>query len=295
MTETTAIETTAPDMPVTGASARPRSRKRPEIELSTAIIAAAIVVIIARVFLVQPFLIPSASMQPTLYEGDYVIVSTMSYGLSRHSIPFSPPLFNGRIFNRVPDRGDIVVFKLPREAATTRVDYIKRLIGLPGDRIQLKRGQLYINDVPVIRKPAPNGVEDDGGVALPVTRYWETLPGGRAILTNSYGDDSPAETTGVYVVPQHCYFVMGDNRDNSLDSRFDPAMPAGPPRSATCPWDASLDKFIPDDAGVGYVPEEDLVGKAQLVLFSTKPGASLLNPKSWASSFRSDRAFLWLK
>ena len=284
------------DTTATVASAPPRSRKRAEIELSTAIIAAALVVIVARIFLVQPFLIPSASMEPTLYQGDYVIVSTMSYGLSRHSIPFSPPLFNGRIFNRVPTRGDIVVFKLPREAATTRVDYIKRLIGLPGDRIQLKRGQLYINDLPVPRKPAPNGVEDEGGgVSGPVTRFWETLPGGRTILTNSYGDDSPAETTGTYVVPQHCYFVMGDNRDNSLDSRFDPAMPAGLPRSATCPWDASLDKFIPDDAGVGYVPEEDLIGKAQLVLFSTRPGASLLNPKSWVSSFRTNRAFLWLK
>jgi len=282
----------------TASTVIPASRrgKRAEVELVVAIIAASLVVIIVRMVLVQPFLIPSASMEPSLYQGDYVIVSTMSYGLSRHSIPFSPPLFNGRLLNRAPRRGDIVVFKLPREAATTRVDYIKRLIGLPGDQIQLKHGLIYINNAPVVRKPAASGVEDDGdGVTQTVTRYWETLPGGRQFLTNSYGDDSAAENTGTYVVPPRCYFVLGDNRDNSLDSRFDPAMPAGMPASATCAWDNSLDKFVPDDAGVGFVPEEDLIGRARLVLFSAKPGVSPLDLKSWVSAFRADRVLHWLK
>jgi len=281
------------------AGAAPTTRKRQRrsgIELATAVIAAVAVVVLARGLLFQPFIIPSASMEPTLQQGDYVIVSTLSYGLSKHSIPFSPPVFSGRFLNRAPARGDIVVFKLPREAGTTGVDYIKRLIGLPGDRIQLKQGLVYINGVPVIRKPAPAGQEDaGGGFSVPVSRYWETLPNGRTYLTNSYGDDNPAENTGVYVVPQHCYFTLGDNRDNSLDSRFDPAMPSNLTGSATCGWDGTLDKFIPGDAGVGFVPEEDLIGHAQLILFSTKPGAKLTDPKSWRSSLRPDRAFQRLK
>ena len=283
---------------ITAPAAKPASRKRRrrgEMELITAVFAAAAVVVLARVLLFQPFIIPSASMEPTLLQGDYLIVSTLSYGLSKHSIPFSPRLFNGRILNRAPSRGDIVVFKLPREAATTGAVYVKRLIGLPGDRIQITQGLVYINGVPVIRKPAPPGQEDAGGVSVPVSRYWETLPNGRTFLTNSYGDDNPAENTGVYVVPPHCYFTLGDNRDNSLDSRFDPAMPASLTGSATCGWDASLDKFIPGDAGVGFVPEEDLIGRAQLILFSVKPGASLLKPQTWASSLRRDRAFLRLQ
>ncbi len=288
---------TAEAMTKAPAAAAPRKRRRRgEMELITAVIAAAVVVVLARVLLFQPFIIPSASMEPNLLEGDYIVVSTLSYGVSKHAIPFSPPLFSGRLLNRAPDRGDIVVFKLPREANTTGAVYVKRLIGLPGDRIQIRQGLVYINDTPVIRKPAPAGQEDAGdGISVPVSRYWETLPNGRTYLTNSYGNDNPAENTGVYVVPQHCYFTLGDNRDNSLDSRFDPAMPASMTGSATCGWDPALDKFIPGDAGVGFVPEEDLVGHAQLVLFSAKPGASLLKPASWGSSLRPDRAFRLLK
>jgi signal peptidase I len=278
------------------APATRKRRRRSELELITAVIAAVAVVVFARGLLFQPFIIPSASMEPTLQKGDYIVVSTLSYGVSKHAIPFSPPLFSGRLFNRAPTRGDIVVFKLPREAATTGAVYVKRLIGLPGDRIQLKQGLVYINGAPVIRKPASAGQEDaGGGISVPVLRYWETLPGGRTYQTYSYGNDNQAENTGVYVVPQHCYFTLGDNRDNSLDSRFDPAMPSNLTGSATCGWDGGLDKYIPGDAGVGFVPEEDLVGHAQLILFSTKAGAKLLDPKSWASSFRPDRAFRLLK
>jgi signal peptidase I len=261
------------------------------VEIAKTIVYALLIALALRVFLFQPYTIPSASMEPNLYEGDYIIVSKYSYGYSRHSIPFSPPLFSGRILNHAPERGDIIVFKLPREAATTHVDYIKRLIGLPGDHIQVKAGQVYINGAPVKRTPAPPGVEDMGGVSGPVQRFQETLPGGRTYLTNSYGPDNPADNTGVYVVPPHCYFMMGDNRDNSLDSRFDPEMPVTMTGSSTCAWDSSVDRFVPSDAGVGFVPEEDLVGRARLILFSWKPGASLFKPWTWVLNFRPDRAF----
>jgi len=266
------------------------------VEIGKTIAYALLIALALRIFLFQPYTIPSASMEPNLYEGDYIIVSKYSYGYSKHSIPFSPPLFHGRIFFHAPQRGDIIVFKLPREASTTRVDYIKRLIGLPGDQIQVKQGLVYINNQPVIRKPAPEGQEMmDTGIMGPVARFWETLPSGRTFLTNSYGPDSPAENTGVYVVPPHCYFMMGDNRDDSLDSRFDPEMPVTATGTSTCAWDASVDKNVPNDAGVGFVPEEDLVGRARIILLSWKPGASLFKPWTWVLNFRPSRSFHILK
>jgi signal peptidase I len=262
------------------------------VEIAKTIAYALLIALALRILLFQPYTIPSASMEPNLYEGDYIIVSKFSYGYSKHSIPFSPPLFSGRLFGHAPTRGDIIVFKLPREAATTRTDYIKRLIGMPGDHIQVKQGLVYINDKPVERKAAPMGTEDMGaGVTTPVQRSWETLPNGRTFLTNSYGPDNPADNTGVYVVPPHCYFMMGDNRDNSLDSRFDPAMPSTMTGSSTCAWDPSVDRFVPNDAGVGFVPEEDLVGRARLILLSWRPGASLFKPWTWVLNFRLSRSF----
>jgi signal peptidase I len=269
---------------------------RESVEIATLVFAALLVIVAFRVLLFQPYTIPSASMEPNLYEGDYVVVSKYSYGYSKHSLPFSLPLFEGRLFNHAPSRGDIVVFKLPREAAASREDYIKRVIGLPGDRIQLKHSVVYINDKPVIRRPAPPGTEDMGdGVMGPVARFSETLPGGRTFLTNSYGADGLADNTGIYVVPPRCYFMMGDNRDNSLDSRFDPDMPAKLTGSATCGWDASLDQSVANYAGVGFVPEEDLVGRARIVMFSWKPGASVFKPWTWIQNFRPERAFQSLK
>ena len=266
------------------------------VEIAKTVAYALLIALALRVLLFQPYTIPSASMEPNLYEGDYIIVSKFSYGYSKHSIPLSPPLFRGRIFNHAPTRGDIIVFKLPREAASNREDYIKRLIGLPGDHIQVKEGLLYINDKPIVRTPEPPGTEDMGnGVIGQVARYQETLPGGRTFLTNSYGNDGPADNTGVYVVPPHCYFMMGDNRDNSLDSRFDPEMPANLTGSATCSWDPSVDKYMPNDAGVGFVPEEDLVGRARLILLSWRPGASLFKPWTWFLNFRPSRSFHILK
>jgi signal peptidase I len=234
------------------------------VEIVRTIIYALLIALVLRVFLFQPFTIPSASMEPNLYQGDYIIVSKFSYGYSRHSTPISlPPAFSGRLFGREPTRGDIIVFKLPRDNKT---DYIKRLIGLPGDRIQVRAGLVYINDKPVIRKPMSAGVEDTGGGVLrPVQRFQETLPNGVSFLTNSYGPDGEVDNTPVYVVPEGHYFMMGDNRDNSLDSRF------------------------PEEIGVGFVPAENLEGRAQIVLLSWSPGASLFKPWTWLLNVRLSR------
>lgn len=241
------------------------------VEIVKTIVYALLIALVLRVLLFQPFTIPSASMEPNLYEGDYIIVSKFNYGYSRHSTPISLPtsMFSGRLFGREPTRGDIIVFKLPRDNKT---DYIKRLIGLPGDRIQVKQGLVYINDKPIIRKPMPGGTEDMGyGVLRPVQRFQETLPNGVTYLTNSYGPDGDVDNTGVYVVPEGHYFMMGDNRDNSLDSRF------------------------PLEVGVGFVPAENLEGPAQIVLLSWTPGASIFKPWTWVMNARPSRFFHMLR
>jgi signal peptidase I len=261
------------------------------VEIVKTVVYALLIALVLRVLLFQPFTIPSASMEPNLFEGDYIIVSKYSYGYSRHSIPFSPKIFSGRLFSHAPTRGDIIVFKLPRDGHT---DYIKRLIGLPGDRIQVKQGLVYINDKPIVRTPAAPGVQDMGyGELRPVSRYTEAFPNGRKFLTNSYGADGQADNTGVYVVPQHCYFMMGDNRDDSADSRFDPGLSPNSP-NASCPWDSSLDQYV-NGVGVGFVPEENLVGRARLILLSWKPGASLFKPWTWFTDAQPDRFFKVLK
>jgi len=271
---------------------KPDSAGREAVEITAVILAALLVITVVRVLFFRPYTIPSASMEPNLYEGDYIVVSKFDYGYSRHSIPFSPPLFRGRVLGHAPERGDVVVFKLPREASGSREDYIKRVIGLPGDRIQVKHSVVYINDQPVLRRSAPPGLEAMGdGLSGSVARFTETLPNGRTFLTNSYGDDGPADNTGVYRVPPHCYFMLGDNRDNSLDSRFDPDMPADATGPATCGWDSTVDADVPNFAGVGFVPEEDLIGRARMVLFSWRPGASIFKPWTWFENFRAERAF----
>ena len=259
-------------------------------ELGKTVVYALLIALVLRVLLFQPFTIPSASMEPNLYEGDYIIVSKFAYGWSRHSIPFSPPIFSGRVLQRGPDRGDIIVFKLPRDGHT---DYIKRLIGLPGDKIQVKASQLYINGkaVPrqsqgVVQEPSPFGAP------RPVERLRETLPDGRTYVTNDFGPQGGADDTAVYTVPAGCYFMMGDNRDNSVDSRFDPGLPPG--RSNRCGWDPTYDQKVPPDAGVGFVPAENLVGKADVILLSWKPGASLFKPWTWVTLARPSRWFHWL-
>jgi signal peptidase I len=270
------------------------------VEIVKTIVYALLIALVLRVVLFQPYTIPSASEEPNLYEGDYIIVSKWSYGWSKHSIPLSPPLFSGRIFFHAPDRGDIVVFKLPHDAESKGTDYIKRLVGLPGDRIQVKAGRLYINDKALPLQPLAPGMGDvdEDGPKL-VDRFLETNPAGRQYIIQRASDDAGrnANNTGVYVVPPHCYFMMGDNRDNSLDSRFDPFMPMSSSGSATCGWDDSLDQNAQTDTdhpGVGFVPEEDLEGKAQFVLASWKPGASLLKPWTWIA-IRPGRFFHALK
>jgi signal peptidase I len=259
------------------------------IEIGKTIFFALLIAFVLRVVLFQPFTIPSASMEPNLYQGDYIIVTKWSYGYSHFSIPFSPPIFKGRIFNNAPKRGDIVVFRLPRQP---RVDYIKRVIGLPGDTIQMRNDQLYINGKPTIEIPKGPAVADDAPPGT--TKSQETLPNKKTFLTQDFGPNYEADNTAVYTVPAGCYFMMGDNRDNSLDSRFDPQMPAYGDVKNTCGWDSSVDAALgpgPREAGVGFVPAENLIGKAQIIMFSWYPGASLWNPISWFSKVRFSRFF----
>ncbi|MDR3507719.1 MAG: signal peptidase I [Caulobacteraceae bacterium] len=257
------------------------------VEIVKTIVYALLIALVLRVLLFQPYTIPSGSMEPNLYEGDYIIVSKYSYGYSKHSIPLSPPLFNGRLFNHAPRRGDIIVFKLPRDP---KVDYIKRLIGMPGDKLQVKSGVVFINGKPLDRKRVGAGSEDMGdGLIFPVDRFLETNPEGRSYVTNSNPSNQVSENTGVYVVPPHCYFMMGDNRDNSLDSRFDPGMAFDAVSTSNCGWDPSVDAFVPDEKGVGFVPEENLEGRAQLILLSWRKGASLLKPWTWFLNARPSR------
>ena len=258
---------------MTADALRSRPAKRGKTNLigeAALIMVFVLVFLVLRSFIFQPFTIPSASDEPNFLQGDYIIVSKWSYGWSKHSFPFSPPLFSGRVFFNAPQRGDVVVFKLPR-ALDGRVDYIKHLVGLPGDRIQVKNGVVYINGKPIPRTQLAPGMGDVQAGYAPVQRYMETASNGRRYIIQQDGQDGPADNTGVYVVPPHCYFMMGDNRDNSLDSRFDPVMPAGASGPATCGWDASVNQYLPAEPGVGFVPEENLVGKAVLVLFSWSP------------------------
>ena len=257
------------------------------LELAKTIVYALLIALVLRVVLFQPFTIPSESMEPNLLKGDYIIVSKFAYGWSRHSIPLSPEIGHGRLLGRTPHRGDIIVFKLPRDGKT---DYIKRLIGMPGDRIQVVHGHLQINGQPTVRQALPPTQEDTAfSGPINVLHYKETLPGGRHFIINSYGSDLQADNTGVYTVPKGCFFMMGDNRDNSADSRFPPGDVA--PGEASCPWNQDVDRFMPSDLGVGFVPAEDLVGRADIILFSWRPGVSVLKPWTWVTTARWGRFF----
>jgi len=235
-------------------------------EIVKTIVFALLIAFVLRVLLFQPFTIPSASMEPNLYEGDYIIVSKWSYGYSKYSsgLPINLPVGEGRVFGRAPNRGDIVVFKLPRDNKT---DYIKRVIGLPGDKIQMIANKLYINGVPV--KDVVIGEAEAADVFGPrsVVKVRETLPNGKSFDSQDFGPGGDLDDTGVYEVPAGHYFMMGDNRDNSIDSR------------------------VEQSAGVGFVPAQNLVGKAQIIAFSWEPGASLFNPVSWFTKIRPSRFF----
>ena len=236
------------------------------LEIVKTIVVALAIAFVLRVLLFQPFTIPSASMEPNLYEGDYIVVSKWAYGYSKFSsgLPINLPLGEGRVFGRAPNRGDIVVFKLPRDDKT---DYIKRVIGLPGDQIQMIANKLYINGQPVDDVVVSQGEVNDIFGPRPVTQVRETLPNGRTFMTQDFGPNGDLDDTPVYEVPVGHYFMMGDNRDNSIDSR------------------------VQESAGVGLVPEENLVGKAEIIMFSWEPGASLFNPVSWFANVRPSRFF----
>lgn len=236
-------------------------------ELVKVIIQAGLIALVVRTLLFQPFNIPSGSMIPTLDIGDFLFVSKYAYGYSNHSLPFSPPLFPGRIFFSPPKRGDVVVFKLPRDGQT---DYIKRVIGLPGDTIQLKESRLYINGVLVPREQIASLQEEDlFGRIRDVPTYRETLPDGVShTIIQIEGDNGFYSNTGVYRVPPGDYFMMGDNRDNSTDSRVPP-----------------------EEGGVGYVPADDLVGRAELIFFSVGRDAPAWAFWEWPWSVRWDRLF----
>jgi signal peptidase I len=225
------------------------------------IIHALLLALIVRVFLFQPFNIPSGSMIPTLLIGDYLFVSKYSYGYSRYSFPFGLNLFPGRIWAAEPQRGDVVVFKLPRDNET---DYIKRVIGLPGDEIQMINGVLHINGQAVPKEKVQDYVvTEPSGRERHMAQFRETLPNGVSypvldLVQSSFGDN-----TEVYRVPEDHFFMMGDNRDNSTDSRF--------------------------LSEVGFVPFENLVGKAQVIFFSIDDKSSFWEFWKWPTSVRWSR------
>jgi signal peptidase I len=228
------------------------------------IIQALLIAVVVRTILFQPFNIPSGSLIPTLLIGDYLFVSKYSYGYSRYSIPFGPPVFSGRILASEPKRGDIAVFKLPKDNST---DYIKRVVGLPGDRIQVIGGVLHINGKPIQRERVEDYQTTDlYGRPVSVPRYKETFPEGTThYVIERDGDRGYWDNTNVYVVQPGHFFMMGDNRDNSTDSR--------------------------DEGSVGEVPFENFVGRAEIIFFSIDENASLWRPWEWPGYIRWNRMF----
>ena len=241
---------------------------------------AVVIALLVRTFAYEPFSIPSGSMLPGLLVGDYLFVSKFSYGYTRYSFPWSPGLFSGRVFEGMPERGEVVVFRLP---ADTKVDYIKRVIGLPGDKLQVKDGRLYINGKIVDRRRAGQRVENErddetgrwGETLYQI--YTETLPNGRAYRIYEQSDSYPgSDNTPEYTVPAGQYFMMGDNRDNSCDSRFSASYnPGGSgPRCRQV---------------VGYVPFANLIGRAEFIFFSADGSAEIWEVWRWPFAIRFQR------
>ena len=231
------------------------------------IIQALLIALVVRTLLFQPFNIPSGSLIPTLLIGDYLFVSKYSYGYSKHSLPFSPDVFSGRIMASEPKRGDIAVFKLPRDGST---DYIKRVIGLPGETVQMIEGRLYIDGAVVPRERVSSiRTRDAFGRETDVPTYRETLPGGTShLIIERDGDRGFYDNTPPFKVPAGHYFMMGDNRDNSTDSRVSGA-----------------------DGGVGPVPFENFVGRAEIIFFSVEEGEPAWQFWKWPWTVRWSRIF----
>ncbi|MCC9622949.1 signal peptidase I [Thalassospira sp. MA62] len=222
---------------------------------------AIVIALAVRTFAFEPFNIPSGSMIPTLLVGDYLFVSKYSYGYSKHSMPFSLPVIPGRIFSSEPERGDVVVFKLPADPSQ---DYIKRVIGLPGDTVQVRGGRLYINNKLVERERIEDYILTDGtGQSAAVPQYLETLPNGKVHrILELFGDQGPSDNTEAFTVPEGHFFMMGDNRDNSADSRAFPS------------------RFR-------FVPIENLVGRAEFLFYSKDSSQPIYD----FSSIRFERLF----
>jgi len=228
---------------------------------------ALIIAVIIRSLFFQPFYIPSSSMEPTLLIGDRIFVKKFSYGYSKHSFPFSPPFFSNRVFSKKPNYGDLVVFKTPSD---NRTDYIKRLIGLPGDTVQFKDGKLFLNGNEILRTRVNNRYKIRCGSLSPeVNSFKETLPNGKEYVA-VYNKLGTMQNTDVYKVPSSHFFFLGDNRDCSKDSRY--------------------------LSSVGYVSNENLVGKASIIFFSNDTvSGSVLKFWNWDQSLRIERFFNLLK
>ncbi len=237
------------------------------IENIITIIYALIIAIIIRSLIIQPFYIPSSSMEPNLLVGDRLFVTKYTYGYSKHSFPFSPPIFDGRIFSNEPKRGDIVVFKTP---ADNRTDYIKRLIGLPGDRIQFIDGNLFLNESEIFK----DLISKDEFVFCGKNKisshfFSEKLPNGK-IFKSAYFSSFTLQNTDLFQIPEDHYFFLGDNRDCSKDSRF--------------------------LSSVGYVHKDNLVGKARFIFFSSNSRlGSIFEFWRWGELIRFDRFFKKIK
>lgn len=230
--------------------------------IKTAMIAVVLALLI-RTFLYEPFNIPSGSMKPTLEVGDYLFVSKPAYGYSRYSFPFGLAPIEGRVWAKAPERGDVAVFKLP---TNPRIDYIKRIVGMPGDTVQVIDGRLYINRQIVPRESVGlRRVDEDGSIVV-MTEYLETLPNGVVHSIYEEGDDHPLDNTPEYTVPDGHYFAMGDNRDNSQDSRV--------------------------MNHVGFIPYENIVGRASFLFFSTNGSASLAEVWKWPGAIRYSRLLM---
>ena len=231
-------------------------------ELAKTVVYAGLIAIVIRTFLFQPFNIPSASMEATLLVGDYLFVEKFSYGYSRYTFPFGGwPLgqyTKGRFLESAPQRGDVIVFKTPQDNST---DFIKRLIGIPGDTLQMKEGVLWLNGKAVPKVRVQDYVETVDGEQHHVPQYRETLPGGKSFLTLDRTPYGALDNTGEFHVPAGHYFMMGDNRDNSDDSRAD----------------------------VGYVPAANLEGKAMIRFFSTDGSAHIWELWKWPMAIRYSR------
>lgn len=244
------------------APARRQESRGTLAETIRTVLYAVVIALLVRTFAYEPFNIPSGSMIPTLLVGDYLFVSKFTYGYSRYTVAFGLPVFDGRVLGSPVERGDVAVFKLPRDNST---DYIKRIVGLPGDRLQMIDGVLHINGEPVkLRRIEDAQLEGPDGRMVEVRQYLETLPNGVTHPILKTRRNGPLDNTQEYLVPAHHYFAMGDNRDNSQDSRF------------------SL---------VGYIPEENLVGRAEFLFFSLEEGTEFWEVWKWPWDVRFDRLF----